>query len=81
LSKNCLIVFEAQKPEEIKYFATQWILVRHPKKEVEYSNLFIGLKFFLLSSTQSIPQNVIPILLPFFAIKCLTSEETKLLTL
>ncbi|CAG8456875.1 27251_t:CDS:2 [Gigaspora margarita] len=63
LSKNCLIVLEAQKLEE----------------EVNYSNLFIGLNLFLLSPTESIPQNVIPLLLPFPPIKCLVPEETKLL--
>ena len=81
LSKNCLIIFEAQKLEEAKYFAAQWILNRPPQKEINYSNLFIGLNFFILSPTQTIPQNVIPLLLPFFAVKCLTSEETKLLGL
>jgi DNA polymerase III subunit alpha len=81
LSKNCLIVLEAQKIEEMKYFAIQWILTRSPKKEVNYENLFIGLNFFLLSPSQSIPPNIIPLLLPFFSIKCLTPEETKLLAL
>ncbi|CAJ0841917.1 10678_t:CDS:2 [Entrophospora sp. SA101] len=33
LSKNCLIVFEAQKPEEIKQFAEQWILATPIQKE------------------------------------------------
>src|SRR5438067_1119116 len=80
LSKNCLVIFEAQKLEEIKYFAAR-ILTRSPQKEVNYGNLFIGFNFFLLSPTQVIPQNVIPLLLPFFAVKCLTSEETKLLGL
>ena len=81
LSKNCLVVFEAQKLEETKYIAAQWILTRPSKKEVNYENLFIGLNFFLLSPTESIPQSIIPLLVPFFPIKCLIPEETKLLGL
>ena len=51
------------------------------KKEVNCSNIFIGFNFFLLNPAQSIAQNVIPLLLPFFSIKSLTSEEIKFLPL
>ena len=79
LSKNFLIVFEAQKLEEINYFAKQWILTNLPHKEVNYANLFIGFNFFILSPTSSIHTSVIPLLLPFFSVKTLTSEEINLL--
>jgi len=81
LSKNCFIVFEAQKLEEITYFASQWIFVALLNKEVNYDNLFIGFNFFLLSPASSLPSNVIPLLLPFFSVKTLTTEEIKLLAL
>ncbi|CFW92797.1 DNA polymerase III (alpha subunit) [endosymbiont DhMRE of Dentiscutata heterogama] len=80
-SKNCLIVLEAQKIEEIKYLAAQWILTRSPQKEVNYENIFLGFNFFLLSPSQSIPSQIISRLLPFFAVKCLSPEEVKLLGL
>ncbi|KLL04542.1 MAG: DNA polymerase III subunit alpha [Mycoplasmataceae bacterium RV_VA103A] len=80
-SKNCSLVLEAQKIEEIKYLAAQWILTRSPQKEVNYENIFLGFNFFLLAPSQTIPSQIIPRLLPFFAVKCLTFEEVKLLGL
>ena len=81
LSKNCLIVLEAQKPEEIKFFANQWIFTSSPKKEVNYDNVFIGFNFFILSPSQNIPQKIVPLLLPFFSVKSFTNEENRLLGL
>ncbi|RHZ35580.1 PHP domain-containing protein [endosymbiont GvMRE of Glomus versiforme] len=81
LSKNCLVVLEARKIEEIKHFAAEWILTRLSQKEINYNNLFIGFNFFLLAPSQSIPPKVIPLLLPFFSIKCLTFQEIGLLSL
>ncbi|MCE8163703.1 MAG: DNA polymerase III subunit alpha [Candidatus Moeniiplasma glomeromycotorum] len=81
LSKNCFILLEAHQIEEIKYLANQWILARSPKKEIDYNNLLIGFNFFLLSPLETISPKIIPLLLPFFSVKCLNSEETKLLGL
>ncbi|MCE8159332.1 MAG: PHP domain-containing protein [Candidatus Moeniiplasma glomeromycotorum] len=84
LSENCLIVLEAQKLEEIKYFATQWIFASPPQKEINYSHLFIGFKFLLSPPTKSfLPlwEYIVPRLLPFFSVKVLAQEETKLLAL
>jgi DNA polymerase-3 subunit alpha len=81
LSENCLIVFEAQKLEEIIYIGKQWILTHSPKKEGGPNNLFIGFDFFLLSPSQNIPQELIPFLIPFFSIKCLNPDEEKTLFL
>src|SRR3954467_7695536 len=36
LSKNCFIIFEAQKLEEIIFFANQWIITNSPHQEVNY---------------------------------------------
>jgi len=79
LSKSCLIIFEARKLEEINYLAQQWILNPKLKKEINRDNLFIGFNFFLFSPTTFIPTNVIPLLIPFFSVKTLISEEIKLL--
>ncbi|CAG8674229.1 5227_t:CDS:2, partial [Cetraspora pellucida] len=46
---------------------------------VNYENIFLGFNFFLLAPSQTIPSQIIPRLLPFFAVKCLTFEEVKLL--
>lgn len=81
LSKNCFIIFEAQKLEEISYFASRWILVEQLNKEINYDNLLIGFNFFLLSPASSLSPNIIPLLLPFFSVKTLTNEEIKLLAL
>ena len=80
LSKNCLIVFEAQNLEEIIFFANHWIITANPsQKEINYDNLFIGFNFFLLSPASSIPSRVIPLLLPFFSVKSLANEEISVL--
>jgi len=78
LSKNCLIIFEAQNLQEIIFFANQWINIKSTRKEINSDNLFIGFNFFLLSPGSNIPSQVIPLLLPFFAIKSLNKEETSL---
>ncbi|WNE40277.1 MAG: Error-prone DNA polymerase [Mycoplasmataceae bacterium] len=81
LSENCLIVFEAQRLEEIIYIGEQWILTHSPKKEGAPKNLFIGFNFFLLSPSQNIPQELISFLIPFFSIKYLNPNEEKILFL
>lgn len=78
LSKNCSIVLEAHKIEEIRYLASKWIL-SNTSPAINKSNIFIGFDFFLFSPTNNIPKNIIPVLIPFFSVKTLTDEDTTML--
>jgi len=77
LSKNCLIIFEANNLEAINYFA-QRISSFSEKKDINYQNFYIGFNFFLSGSQEQLAKNIIPLLLPFFSIKMLAKEEETL---
>lgn len=75
LKKNCLLVFSAHSLRDIYYFSQQPYLA----EKTENPQLYIGFDFCISEPKKNIPPRVLPLLLPFFAAKVFSSEDSTVL--
>lgn len=72
LKKNCLLVFLAHNLHDIYYFSRQSFLA----EKTEDPQFYIGFDFCIAEPKKNIPPSILPLLLPFFAVKVISSEDS-----
>ena len=72
LKKNCLLVFSAHSLQDIHYFSQKPFFLNQTEK----SQFYIGFDFRISKPNKDIPFSILPLLLPFWAVKAFSSDET-----
>ena len=73
LKKNCLLVFLVHNLRDIYYFSQQPSFLA---EKIESPQLYLGFDFCISEPKKNIPSQILPLLLPFFAVKVISPEDS-----
>ena len=72
LKKNCLLVFSVHTLQDIHYLSQKPFFLNQTEK----TQFYLGFDFHISKANKVILPSILPLLLPFFAAKAFTSDET-----